>query len=129
VRSVEELAVLRCDSNAYGLAFAPDGTCLAVGCADNTIFIWDVSPGRQVVELRGHAAYVHAAYVHALAFSPDGTQLVSASGDWTVRIWDALKPAERSPGSFNPPLIRIFGTTPACCLCRDNENKSELCDV
>jgi WD40 repeat protein/serine/threonine protein kinase len=90
-RSFRELAVLPCDSNPYGLAFTPDGTRLAVGCADNTIRLWDLPRRRQVAELRGHAAYVHA-----LAFSPDGTQLVSASGDWTVRLWDSLTPAERS---------------------------------
>src|SRR5262249_46636012 len=91
LRFSRELEVLPCDSNPYGLAFTPDGTRLAVGCADHTIRLWDVARRQQVAELRGHKAYVHA-----VTFSPDGTQLVSASGDWTVRIWDSLKPAKRS---------------------------------
>ena len=77
-------------SAIYGVAFSPDGTRLASGCADNTIRLWDVATGTQVAELRGHRAYVHA-----VAFSPDGTRLASCSGDFTVRVWDSLSPQER----------------------------------
>jgi WD40 repeat protein len=74
----------------YGLAFTPDGTRLATGCADNSIRFWDVPTCQEVAELRNHGAYVKA-----LAFSPDGTRLASASGDFTVRLWDTLSARER----------------------------------
>jgi WD40 repeat protein len=64
---------------------------LATACGDNTIRLWDVATGKEVCELRGHEAYVHA-----VAFSPDGTRLASASGDSTVRIWDSLPQSVRA---------------------------------
>jgi eukaryotic-like serine/threonine-protein kinase len=75
----------------YGLAFSPDGTRLAAGCADSTIRLIDVATRQEVANLRGHTDYVHA-----VAWSPDGTRLVSGSGDFTVRVWDALSPAVRA---------------------------------
>jgi WD40 repeat protein/serine/threonine protein kinase len=93
-----ELDVLPHGGKVYGMAFSPDGTRLAVGCADNTIRLWDVATRKEVAELRGHPAYVHA-----VAFSSDGTRLVSASGDFTVRIWDTLSPTERVKGKLAFP--------------------------
>ena len=87
-------AVLAHGSPIYGVAFSPDGSRLATGCADNTIRLWDVATATEVAELRGHRAYVHA-----VAFSPDGTRLASCSGDFTVRIWDSLSPQQREPTS------------------------------
>jgi len=74
-----------------GVAFRPDGTRLAAGCADNTVRLIDVSRRQQVAQLRGHTDYVHA-----VAWSPDGTRLVSGSGDFTVRVWDSLSVQERA---------------------------------
>ena len=72
-------------SKVYGVAFSPDGTRLALGCADTTIRLIDVATRQEVAGLRGHTDYVHA-----VAWSPDGTRLVSGSGDFTVRVWDSL---------------------------------------
>jgi WD40 repeat protein/serine/threonine protein kinase len=82
----QELYVLPHVNRVYGLAFSPDGSRLATGCSDNTIRIWDVATGKDVCELRGHQAYVHA-----VNFSSDGTRLASASGDLTVRIWHSFQ--------------------------------------
>jgi WD40 repeat protein len=83
-----------------GLAFNPEGTRLATACGDHTIRLWDVATGKEVCELRGHEAYVHA-----VAFSPDGTRLASASGDSTVRIWDTVPQFMRThpPADRRPP--------------------------
>ncbi len=85
-------------NRVLGLAFSREGTRLATACGDNTIRLWDVANRKEVCELRGHEAYVHA-----VAFSPDGTRLASASGDFTVRIWDTIPPlvrAQRPDGSL-----------------------------
>jgi WD40 repeat protein len=81
----------RTSSTFFCLAFNPDGTRLAIACADNSIRLWDVATRQEVAELRGHTQYVHA-----VAWSPDGTRLVSGSGDFTVRIWDSLSVQERA---------------------------------
>ena len=82
-RTHSEVATLPHASVVYGVAISPDGKRLASGCADNSIRIWDMTHFDQVVELRGHNAYVKS-----VAFSPDGERLVSASGDSTLRVWD-----------------------------------------
>jgi WD40 repeat protein len=86
----KEVAILKQGTTTYGIAFTPDGTRLATGCADNSIRFWDVLTGQEVTELRSHGSYVKA-----VTFSPDGTRLASASGDNTVRVWDTLSARER----------------------------------
>jgi WD40 repeat protein len=78
---------------------------LATACGDNTIRLWDVATGKEVCELRGHEAYVHA-----VAFSLDGTRLASASGDSTVRIWDTAPQSMRVQPlvDYRPPRGQVI---------------------
>jgi len=69
-------------ANPWGLTFSPDGGLLAVGLADGTIRLWDVTSGKEVSVLRGHTDFVSG-----LAFSYDGRILASGSLDGTVRLW------------------------------------------
>ena len=103
-RTYQELAALQHGSRVLGLAFSREGTRLATACGDNTIRLWDVASGKEVCELRGHEAYVHA-----VAFGPDGTRLASASGDSTVRIWDTVPQSIRAqpPDDCRPPRGEI----------------------
>lgn len=64
------------------VSFSPDGKTLAVGGADNTLRLWEVTTGRLRLSLEGHTETVHA-----VAFSPDGRHLASGSSDGTVRLW------------------------------------------
>jgi WD40 repeat protein/uncharacterized caspase-like protein len=75
------------------LAISPDDRWLAVGgwfdaddaaepcCGD--IRLYEISSGKLIAVLRGHANSVNA-----LAFSPDGRLLLSGSSDKTAVIWD-----------------------------------------
>ena len=87
------------------VAFSPDGRMLASSSgtlaadgvnANNSIKLWDVTSGRELRTLIGHAAWVTA-----VAFSRDGQLLASASGDRTVKLWEAASGREvRTFGGF-----------------------------
>jgi WD40 repeat protein len=70
-----------CYGHVNSLAFSPDSTHIAGGC--DTIHVWRISTGDQVVRLMGHTKRVFS-----LAFSRDGAYLVSGSEDGTIKIWD-----------------------------------------
>ena len=65
------------------LAISPDGNRLASGWGDGVLRIWNVSSGREIASLSGHAGRITA-----LDWSPDGHRVISGSVDSTARIWD-----------------------------------------
>jgi WD40 repeat protein len=76
--------------SAWSLAYAPDGTRVAVGRQDGTVHFYDAVTGRPggdplVGPARGNTG---------VAFSPDGARQATASFDRTVCIWD---PATGAP--------------------------------
>lgn len=67
-------------------AFAPDGTWVASGAADNTILIWQLPSGRQLRTLSGHRGPIRS-----VAISVNGELLASGSNDRTIKIWNVDK--------------------------------------
>ena len=61
------------------MVFSPDGRLLAT--AGESLRIWDVDTGNEVLTLHGHNGWVMA-----VDFSPDGSQLVTGGLDTLVKI-------------------------------------------
>ena len=70
--------------NTNCMAISPDGTCLATGSSDKTIYLWDTITGSELLRLVGHT---HP--ITCLLFSPEGDRIVSGSIDTTIRYWDS----------------------------------------
>ncbi len=70
------------DGRSTSVAWSPDGTRLAVGSDDHSIYV--LTPeGRVIWEGQGHRAEASS-----VAWSPDGRRLASGARDGPVRVWD-----------------------------------------
>ncbi|TAH50753.1 MAG: hypothetical protein EYC68_13030 [Chloroflexota bacterium] len=64
--------------------FSPDGTRLATEGPNNTVKIWDVNMGKELLTLTGHSDGVRW-----IRYSRDGKMLATSSADDTAKVWDA----------------------------------------
>lgn len=86
-QTLPELVLQKGHSMAINCAaFAPDGSWLASGGADNAILLWQTESGRQLRALNAHSGYIRS-----LAISPDGQFLASGSNDRTIKIWNVAE--------------------------------------
>ncbi|HEX4611485.1 MAG TPA: hypothetical protein VH092_25045, partial [Urbifossiella sp.] len=73
----------------------PDGKWLAAGTRYGVVKVWDITVGKDVASLKGHAGDVWA-----VAFSADGAILASGDGDWNrpgdIRLWNTAGWTERA---------------------------------
>jgi WD40 repeat protein len=69
---------------ACGVAIRKGNKHVAVGLADGTLALVDISGGTPK-ELSAQGA--HTAGVACVAFSPDGSRLASVGGDGVIRVW------------------------------------------
>ena len=84
----------------YCLAVSPDSKMLAAGCANGSIYVWDVNgkdtKPRAVIQ-------ASTAVIYSVAFDPKGKPLLACGGyDTAVRLFD-LKPTQPKE------LIRLAG--------------------
>ena len=68
---------------AYGIAFSPDGSTIAIGNQYGKLNLLNIDSWEQTIDFIGHKKES----VYTLVFSPDGTTLASGSSDGLF-IWD-----------------------------------------
>lgn len=72
-----------------GLAFSTDGTKLACAGQDDSIRVWDLASGKELLNLHVGIKDAHPISVRDVTFSPD--LRLAAYGDWSassIRLWD-----------------------------------------
>src|SRR5262249_25382061 len=69
-------------TQAWSVAFSPDGRQLAVALKAGAAQVWALPTRRVVRNLYHHAIPV------SVAFSPDGSLLASGDGNGLIRLWD-----------------------------------------
>jgi WD40 repeat protein len=94
------------------VAFSPDGKRLVSSSADQTLGVWDIAAGKQVLTFHEGEA------VLGVAFSPDGLRMASGSEDRTVKLWSPSGDTPRTLGQsisqihnvdFSPDGRRVVG--------------------
>jgi dipeptidyl aminopeptidase/acylaminoacyl peptidase len=63
--------------------FTPDGLRLATASFDQTVRIWDVSTGQEILKWNEAALFL------SIRFVSEGRRLIGATHDRKIRIWDA----------------------------------------
>ncbi|MDQ7821719.1 MAG: WD40 repeat domain-containing protein [Candidatus Eremiobacteraeota bacterium] len=118
-------------ANLHALAYSPDGSLLAGGFGDGTVWLWDT---RSRTRYAVHT--IKGTPVEHVAFSPDGTLLAGCGFNNCPRVWDlaggrALELS--SPGEPKPMLagIKAMAFSPdsrtiACCYAKTSETPNTI---
>ncbi|MFJ9033146.1 AAA family ATPase [Streptomyces sp. NPDC102274] len=72
------------------VSYSRDGRLLAVGAANGTVRLWNMSDPRRPV---GFPAFDRSDWVASVSFSPDGRTLATGGYDRRARLWDVSDPA------------------------------------
>ena len=62
---------------------------IASGSHDKSIFIWDASTGRPLLQLARCDSH-KLSNVYSVAYSPDGRKIAAGSEDHIIRVWDVM---------------------------------------
>lgn len=72
------------NDTVFGASLAPDGSRIAVGCADNTVHVFDTATAQELYKIGNHENWVLAT-----VFGVDSKRLVSAGRDRAAKLIDA----------------------------------------
>jgi len=72
------------NDTVFGASLAPDGSRIAVGCADNTVHVFETSSGKELYKIGNHENWVLAT-----VFGVDSKRFVSAGRDRAAKLIDA----------------------------------------
>jgi WD40 repeat protein len=66
-----------------GIAISPNGNILASASNDNTIKLWELPSGHELLTLTSNTAPIRS-----VVFSPDGQTLASGGWEKTIKLWE-----------------------------------------
>jgi WD40 repeat protein len=72
------------NDTVFGASLSPDGSKVAVGCADNTVHVFETASGKELYKIGSHENWVLGT-----VFSVNGKRLVSVGRDRAAKIMDA----------------------------------------
>ncbi|KAF9228986.1 WD40 repeat-like protein [Gyrodon lividus] len=102
-----ELVLPPIQTNAFSLAWTPDGQRLIAGCGDGSIKLFDFLTGFLHAEWNGHTDVIMS-----LAVSPNGKFIASGSWDDTVRLWDTTASAQIGPTLHHDADVHSIAISP-----------------
>ena len=76
------------DETLFGASLSPDGSRVAVGCADNTVRVVDTAAGKEALKISNHENWVLGT-----VFGVNGKRLVSVGRDQAAKLTDATSGA------------------------------------
>jgi WD40 repeat protein len=82
-RSTIKIPKVSEQSDAWSVAWSPDGTRVLTGHMDSSITLWLARERREL-----HNFYVRDSGVHAVAFSGDGSVFATGHSDGFIFLWD-----------------------------------------
>ncbi|KAI0323481.1 WD40 repeat-like protein, partial [Cubamyces sp. BRFM 1775] len=97
------------ESSIKALAFSPDGTCVACGNGEGTIWLLNAHTGAELQVLRRHA---NTSLTRSLSFSPTGKELLTGSDDGTVNLWDVATGANLNTWKAHTDWVRSVAWSP-----------------
>jgi WD40 repeat protein len=98
------------------VAWNSDGSKIAVGYQDGTIYVWDTATNAEVVSMNTGSA----GFIHALAWNFDDSLLASTNDDGAIQIWNSstgqliqqTSPNTSGAADFSPLNNRLVYSDP-----------------
>lgn len=85
VASAKSLRAMKLTTDTvFGASLAPDGSRIAVGCADNTVHVFDAKSGEEIYKIGNHENWVLST-----VFGVNSKRLVSVGRDRAAKLVDA----------------------------------------
>jgi len=106
------------EGDVYSIAVSPDGRHIITGSGSDgrhtasasevdTIKIWNMATGSEVMTMHGHNDDVQA-----VALSPDGRGIASGDDEGVIKIWDAASGAELKTIQGHRDMIETIAFSP-----------------